>query len=287
MQTTLLKNLYLLTRFDKPIGILLLLWPTLWGVWIAGNGRPEPLVLVVFVLGTILMRAAGCIINDITDRHIDNKVKRTKARPLAANNLALWQALLAFVVFSLLAFGLVLLLNRLTIIFAIIGMGFAIIYPFLKRITHLSQAWLGIAFSWGIPMAFAAEQNTIPAIGWFLFFIAAIWSVAYDTFYAMVDRDDDLRIGVKSTAILLGKNDRLVTAILQTGMLALLIIFGLIMRFNYWYYSGLFFAASLMLYQQYLIKDRIREKCFQAFLNNNWVGLVIFAGIILNFIYQT
>lgn len=258
---------------------------TLGGVWIAGNGRPAPLVLFVFVIGTILIRSAACILNDVVDRNIDNKVKRTEFRPLACGQLKVWQALIVCFLLCLIAFGLVLLLNRLTISLAIIGMGLAVIYPFLKRFTNLAQAWLGIAFSWGIPMAFAAEQNTVPAIGWFLFFIAAIWPVTYDTFYAMVDRDDDLKIGVKSTAILFGNNDRLITAILQACMLALLIIFGYIMHFNYWFYFSLAFAAILMLCQQYLIKDRVREKCFQAFLNNNWVGLVIFIGIVLNYVY--
>lgn len=276
-----------LMRFHQPIGILLLLWPTLWGLWIAGEGRPQPKLIVIFVLGAILMRAGGCAMNDFADRHFDLHVQRTQNRPLAAGQLTGKHAVLTFLICSSLALALVLLTNALTIMLAAIGFMLASIYPFLKRYTHFPQAWLGIAFSWGIPMAYAAQAGSLSNNGWWLLFLAAIaWSISYDTFYAMADRDDDLKIGLKSTAVLFGHYDRMITARIQLTMLILLLLFGWMQDFNYWYYLGLLVVACFMGYQQYLIKDRLPELCLQAFRNNNWVGGTVFFALLLNYIYQ-
>lgn len=278
----LLQYAYLM-RLNKPIGTYLLLWPTLWAVWIAGSGNPHWLIVVVFILGVVLTRSAGCVINDYADRNIDPYVERTQYRPLATGAVHPKEALGLFVVLMLGAFLLVLLLNWLTVILAFVGIGLMMLYPFMKRYTHLPQIFLGAAFGWAIPMAFAAQTNTISWLGWLLFFINILWIVAYDTMYAMVDRDDDLKIGVKSTAILFGNTDKFIIGLLQIAVLLLLVWIGWQEQFGVWYYVGLVVAVGLAVYQQWLIKDRERERCFQAFLNNHWFGMVIFFGIFLDY----
>lgn len=270
-----------LMRFHRPIGILLLLWPTLWALWLAGEGHPNKSVLVIFVLGVIIMRAAGCIINDVADRHVDGHVKRTAMRPLASGEIPLRNALILFVVLMCCAFLLVLMCNRLTIELAFIGAALAIIYPFLKRVTHLPQFGLGLAFSWGVPMAFAAQLNAVPASAWLLFLAGCIWSVIYDTFYAMADREEDVKVGIKSTAILFGRHDRVITTLLQLAFIAALIMVGNVFMLNEFYFVSLAIASLFFMYQQQLIQSRNPANYFAAFLNNNWVGLVVFIGIIL------
>lgn len=270
----------ILMRLNRPIGILLLLWPTLWALWIAGQGDPDILVTTVFILGVILMRSAGCVINDYADRNIDPHVKRTRERPLAAKRVTPKEALILFAILCLVAFSLVLLMNALTIGLSVIAALLAATYPFMKRYTHLPQVFLGAAFGFSIPMAFAAQTGEIPLIAWLLFIINLLWTVAYDTLYAIVDRDDDLLIGVKSTAILFGKADKLIIASLQFIAILLLIYLGQLISASYLYYIGIFIAAMLVIYQQWLIKDRESAKCFQAFLNNNWFGAAVFVGIV-------
>jgi 4-hydroxybenzoate polyprenyltransferase len=285
--TYLTNRLYqyvLLTRLHRPIGIYLLLWPTLWAVWIASAGQPSWLIAIVFILGVILMRSAGCVINDYADRNIDTHVQRTKQRPIARGDVSTKEALILFIILCLIAFGLVLLLNPLTIQLSFIALLLAAIYPFMKRYTHLPQVFLGAAFGWAIPMAFAAELNTIPMIAWWLFMTNVLWVIVYDTMYAMVDREDDLKIGVKSTAILFGQADKLIIASLQIIVLSSLVGLGLTLAFNWAYYLGLTAATLLAFYQQWLIKDREPSLCFKAFLNNHWFGLVIFIGIVLQYL---
>ncbi len=269
-----------LMRFHRPIGILLLLWPTLWALWLASAGHPNLSVLVIFITGVIIMRAAGCIINDVADRHVDGHVKRTATRPIASGEVSVRNALILFAILLSLAFVLVLMCNRLTIELAFVGAALATIYPFLKRITHLPQFGLGLAFSWGVPMAFAAQTNQVPAEAWLIFVTACLWPVIYDTFYAMADKNDDIKIGVKSTAILFGRYDQVVTFILQLFFLAMLIIVGNVFMLGEFYFVGLAIVTVLFIYQQNLIKLRNPADCFKAFLNNNWVGLVIFIGIV-------
>jgi len=269
----------LLMRLHRPIGIYLLLWPTLWALWIAGRGYPDVLVTTVFVLGVILMRSAGCVINDYADRHIDPHVRRTRDRPLAAGQVTEHETLTLFVILCLLAFGLVLLMNTLTIALSVVAVLLAATYPFMKRYTHWPQVYLGIAFGWSIPMAFAAQTGQVPILAYVLFVTNVLWTLAYDTLYAMADIEDDLVIGVKSTAILFGRADKIIIAGLQTIVLLLLLGIGLKLEFTYWYYLGLLIAASLAIYQLWLIKDRLPERGFQAFLNNHWIGAAIFAGI--------
>ncbi|OQW93523.1 MAG: 4-hydroxybenzoate polyprenyltransferase [Beggiatoa sp. IS2] len=283
----LLKRLPLyvrLARLHRPVGIFLLLWPTLWALWIASHGQPDWLVASVFILGVILMRSAGCVINDYADREIDPQVRRTCDRPLAAKYVSEREALSVFVVLCLTAFGLVLLLNPLTIALSLIAVIWAITYPFMKRYTHLPQVFLGIAFSWSIPMVFAAQTGEVPSLAWWLFAANLLWTVAYDTLYAMVDREDDLRIGVKSTAILFGHADKMIVGSLQALTLLLLGWIGRQLDFAMPYYLGLIFAAGLAIYQQWLIRDRKDSLCFQAFLNNQWFGTVIFLGIMANYL---
>jgi len=280
MKDKMMQYIYLV-RLNKPIGILLLLWPTLWALLLAQNHQPNFKIITVFVLGVLIMRSAGCIINDIADRNFDGFVARTKQRPLVSKKLSVKNALCLFTVLIACAFFLVLLLNKFTIGLAFAGLGLATIYPFLKRVTHLPQVGLGIAFSWGIPMAFAAYQNDIPAEAWVLFIAAAIWPVIYDTFYAMTDRDDDLKAGVKSTAILFNKNDKVIIGFLQVIFLVLMVYVGKIFLLNYYYFISLAITAMLFLYQQIMIKERDPAQCFKAFLHNNWVGLTIFSGIVL------
>ena len=278
-----LKDYALLMRLNRPIGILLLLWPTLWGLWIAGAGRPDGLVLTVFVLGVVLMRSAGCVINDYADRGFDPHVERTRDRPLAAGRVSAHEALALFVVLCLIAFGLVLFTNTLTVLLSVAGAALAASYPFMKRYTHLPQFYLGAAFGWSIPMAFAAQTGGVPPVAWVLFLANVFWSVAYDTAYAMVDREDDLRIGVKSTAVLFEGFDRAMIAVAHAITLALLVAAGHMARLGILYHAGLIAAAGFAVYQQYLMRGRTREGCFQAFLNNNWFGAAVFAGLVLHY----
>lgn len=266
-------------RLDKPVGILLLLWPTLWALWLASQGMPDLKLLGIFVAGVCLMRSAGCVINDIADRHVDKYVRRTQERPLAAGTMTVTAALFLFIFLSTTAFLLVLLCNPLTIQLAFIGIGLAIFYPLMKRFTHLPQIGLGAAFSWGVPMAFAAKTGTVPYAAWFLFLACLLWPIIYDTLYAMVDRDDDIKAGVKSTAIWFAKYDRLIIGILQIIFLCAMGMVGYLFGLHPVYYLFLLAAGVLFLYQQWLIRERERPKCFQAFLNNQWLGLLIFIGI--------
>lgn len=272
---------FLLMRFHRPVGILLLLWPTLWALWIAGHGQPYAHLVIIFCAGVVLMRSAGCIVNDIADQNFDGHVKRTHQRPLVQGTVSVVEAWVLFIFICLIAFLLVLQLNFLTILLAIPALAIAIIYPFCKRWTHLPQLILGFAFSWGIPMSFAAQTNTVPAIAWLLFLAAIVWPIIYDTFYAMSDRSEDLKIGIKSTAILFGSYDRLVTALLQITMLMLLTLLGWILKLNICFFISLIVVALFFTYQQYLIKTRDATQSFAAFINNHWVGLVIFVGILL------
>ncbi|PKM22335.1 MAG: 4-hydroxybenzoate octaprenyltransferase [Gammaproteobacteria bacterium HGW-Gammaproteobacteria-14] len=275
-----------LMRLDRPVGTLLLLWPTLWAVWVAGAGSPSVRTVIVFTLGVIVMRAAGCVINDIADRDIDGSVKRTQGRPLATGALRTRQALMLFAALAAIAFVLVLFLNTFTILLSFGGLALAVLYPFMKRYTHLPQVFLGAAFSWAIPMAFAAETNSLPTIAWLLYTANLLWTVAYDTLYAMVDRDDDLKIGVKSTAILFGEMDRLMIGLLQGMALFALWLLGRQLGFGGFWLAGLTGAALLFAYQHWLIRVRDRDACFKAFLNNQWVGAVIFAGLLLDYLLQ-
>lgn len=271
-----------LIRLDKPIGILLLLWPALWALWLAGAGEPRWGVVVIFVLGVGLMRSAGCAINDYADRHIDGRVKRTCGRPIATGEVSPKEALWVFVTLCLVSFGLVLLLNRQTVMMSVVALLLAALYPFMKRYSHLPQLVLGMAFGWAVPMAYMALLGTVPAVGWLLYLVAIIWALIYDTEYAMVDRDDDLVIGVKSTAILFGRQDRLIIGLLQLVMLALLALVGIEAGLGLLYYLGLVVAGLLFVWQQVLIRHREPAACFSAFLNNNSVGMAIFVGLLLD-----
>jgi len=272
-----------LIRLDRPIGILLLLWPALWALWLAGEGQPDGWVVVIFVLGVGLMRSAGCAINDYADRDFDGQVERTNGRPLATGLITPREALGVFVFLSLLAFAMVLFLNTPTIIMSFVAAALATVYPFMKRYTHLPQLVLGMAFGWAVPMAYMALTESVPLLAWQLYLAAIIWALIYDTQYAMVDRDDDIKIGIKSTAILFGKQDRLIIAALQLIMLGLLFNVGYQLSLNGYYFLGLSGAAMLSVWQQMLIVKRDREGCFKAFLNNNYFGMVVFVGILFQF----
>lgn len=272
-----------LMRLNKPIGILLLLWPTLWSLWIAAKGMPRWDLLIIFSLGVVVMRSAGCVINDIADRKIDGKVKRTQDRPLATGAVSTREAVILFVTLCLIAFGLVLLTDPLTIKLSVGGLLLAFCYPFMKRHTHLPQVVLGAAFAWGIPMAYAAQTGALDKNMWLIYLSVVLWTVVYDTFYAMVDRDDDIKIGVKSTAILFGEQDRFITGALQVMTLYSLVLVGKAFNMSWFYYISLIAVAALFGYQQWLIRYRERTACFKAFLNNNWVGVVIFAGVVGHF----
>jgi len=274
-----LREYVLLTRLDRPIGILLLLWPVLWALWLASNGLPEPKLLVIFVLGTVLTRSAGCIVNDLADRDFDPHVSRTHSRPLAARRVSPHEAVALFVVLSLLAFALVWQLDARTIALSVIAIGLMLSYPLFKRFFPAPQAYLGIAFGWGVPMAYMATQGTIPLEGWLLFVAAVVWAVIYDTFYAMVDRPDDLKLGLKSTAILFGKADLVIVALCQLAMLAVLVLVGVRRGLDAYYFIGLASAAALFARQLWNSRQREPGACFKAFLNNNYVGFAIFAGI--------
>ncbi len=272
-----------LMRLDRPVGIWLLLWPTLWALWIAGRGRPDPRLFVIFVVGTVLMRSAGCVINDYADRSFDPRVARTKDRPLATGRISSVEALLLFAVLSMTALLLALQLNRLTLLFAVAGAFLAISYPFLKRFLSVPQLYLGVTFGWGIPMAFAAQLERMPRIAWLLLLANMLWVTAYDTIYAMVDRDDDVAIGVRSTAILFGDSDRHIIAVLQAMTLLSLSLVGSMARMGGWYYAGLLAGAIFFVYHLGLIRGRGRAACFGAFLNNHYFGMSVFIGILLNY----
>lgn len=274
----------LLTRLHRPIGLYLLLWPTLWALWLAGNGQPPHGIVLVFVLGVALMRSAGCVMNDIADRNFDPHVARTRDRPLAAGRVSLGEAVALAAGLCLLAFGLVLTQNALTVQLSFVGLILAVSYPFMKRFHHFPQLYLGLAFGWGIPMAFAAVTGTLPIMAWLLFLGNILWSVIYDTQYAMVDREDDLKIGVKSTAIRFGSRDKRIIGYLQLALLALLALVGVLAGRGWIYYLGLLVAAWFALYQQYLIRNREPAECFKAFLNNNSFGLTIFCALLLDYL---
>ncbi|MGD8357838.1 MAG: 4-hydroxybenzoate octaprenyltransferase [Lysobacterales bacterium] len=273
-----------LMRFDRPIGILLLLWPTWWALLLAGSGTPTLGNTLIFTAGVVIMRAAGCVMNDVADRDFDPHVERTRNRPLAAGELTLQQALILFIVLMVLAFFLVLMTNALTVKLAFGGAALAATYPFFKRFTHLPQVVLGVAFSWGIPMSFSAETGAVPALAWVLLLANSVWTVVYDTLYAMVDRDDDLAIGVKSTAILFGKYDVPATAGLMVFMIALLATIGIVEALRWPWFLGLAVASGLFARQIVMVRGRDREACFRAFLNNNWVGFFIFLGLVGHFL---
>ena len=273
-----------LMRLDKPIGILLLLWPMLWGLWFAAQGLPDGRILIIFVSGTILMRSAGCVINDFADRKIDPHVERTRNRPMAAGKVGSQEALLLAAGLSLIAFLLILPLNQLTILLSVPALFLAGTYPFTKRFFAMPQAYLGIAFSFGIPMAFAAQTGSLPLIIWILMLANLFWVVAYDTAYAMVDKPDDLKIGIRTSAITLGRFDVAGVMVCHAGFIAIMVCIGQWQQMDLAYYAGLIVAAGLIAYQYTLIRNRDRALCFKAFLHNNWVGMAVFAGIALDFL---
>ncbi|WP_455202884.1 4-hydroxybenzoate octaprenyltransferase [Kaarinaea lacus] len=275
----------LLMRFDRPIGIYLLLWPTLWALWIAGEGVPDTWITFVFLMGVILMRAAGCIINDFADRDIDPHVQRTQYRPLATGAVSVKEAMILFFTLGLIAFALVLFTNGLTVMLSFVAVALAALYPFTKRYTYMPQAFLGLAFGWAVPMAFAAQTGAIPEIAWLILTATVLWATAYDTMYAMVDRLDDIRIGVKSTAILFGEADLVIIGFIQVLFFLTMIIVANKLELGVYYYLGLLVAIGFGVYQQYLIRERQPEKCLKAFLNNNYLGASIFAGIALHYWY--
>ncbi|NQD79734.1 4-hydroxybenzoate octaprenyltransferase [Pseudomonas sp. CrR14] len=272
-----------LTRMDKPIGIYLLLWPTLWALWIAAEGVPSAKNLVIFLVGVILMRAAGCVINDYADRNFDGHVSRTKARPLASGRVSAREALILFAVLIALSFALVLLTNATTVWLSFGALAVAALYPFMKRYTYYPQVVLGTAFSWGMPMAFTAETGELPAAAWLLLLANVIWTVAYDTYYAMADREDDLKIGVKSTAILFGDADRVIILGLQGLALLCLLLAGARFELGLYFYLGLAVAAACFAWQFHMTRGREPQICFRAFLHNHWAGLAIFIGIVLDY----
>ena len=274
-----LKLYWRLARLDKPVGWLLLLWPTLWALWIAADGHPRPAIVAIFVLGVITMRAAGCVINDIFDRDLDPLVERTRNRPLASGAVTVREALMIFFLLLTIAFGLVLLLNRQTVWLAVVGVAIAASYPLAKRFTNLPQVYLGVAFSWGIPMAFTAQDSPLMPLAWWLLGTNLLWTVAYDTMYAMADRPDDLKAGIKSSAIMFGRFELAINASLQAITLLSLALMGLYLGFGVIFYLGLGAAALTAVYQLYLCKDRDRHRCFKAFLNNIWFGGFIFSGL--------
>ena len=273
----------LLMRVHRPIGSLLLLWPTLWALWIAGAGKPDPGIVFVFVAGVFVMRSAGCVINDYADRGIDPHVRRTMDRPIASGKVEPREALVLFAVLCLVGFGLVLTLNGLAVMLSFAGAALTAGYPFMKRWTHLPQVHLGVAFGWGIPMAFAALTGGTPPLAWLLLMGVVAWAVAYDTMYAMADREDDLRIGVKSTAILFGDADRVFVGVAQIAVLAVLVLAGRQADLGVFYNVAVAMGAALFLYQQRLIRNREPAACFNAFLNNNWVGALVFGGIVIDY----
>jgi 4-hydroxybenzoate polyprenyltransferase len=284
MPTTKIFAYIRLMRMERPIGAFLLLWPTLWALWIAGNGQPQAKIVLILCLGVFVMRSAGCVINDFADRNIDGHVERTRHRPLATGELSARNAITAFIILLLFALILVLQLNRESLYVAFIALGVASLYPFTKRFTYLPQFVLGIAFSMGIPMAFAAHQGSIPGVAWWLVLANLLLVVAYDTIYAMVDRKDDLKIGIKSTAILFGRFDKIIVFLFGLASLLVLAGIGQSQGMNIYYYGGILLAAINLLYQQWLIKDEDPKRMFNAFLSNNWLGAFVFIGLILNYL---
>ncbi len=272
-----------LMRLDKPIGILLLLWPTLWALWLAADGHPHWIFVGIFMLGTILMRSAGCVMNDVADRNFDGHVARTNQRPLVSGEVSVKEALVLVVMLSLIAFGFVLVLNRLTILLSVPALFLAASYPLTKRFFALPQAYLGVAFGFGIPMAFSAIQGLVPVEAWLMLLANICWSLAYDTEYAMVDRKDDLKIGIRSSAITFGRFDVAFIMFFYLMMLALMAFVGHCLSLSWPYYGALALAFGVVLYHYQLIKDREESKCFKAFLHNNWIGALIFAGILMNY----
>lgn len=272
-----------LMRLDKPVGTYLLLWPTLWALWLAAEGLPEWHLLFIFIAGVYLMRAAGCVINDYADRHIDGHVERTQQRPLATGQIDAKAALRLFASLCLLAFILVLFTNTLTILLSFVGVALAALYPFMKRYTHWPQLVLGLAFSWAIPMAFSAQTGGVPMVAWLAYIAVVLMTIAYDTYYAMVDRNDDLLIGVKSTAVLFGQWDRHIIVLLQLGCLLLLTYMGQLMALGVFFYGGLVVMASLFVYQAIITRKRDRDACFKAFLNNHWASLAVWIGLVIEY----
>ncbi|WP_198264952.1 4-hydroxybenzoate octaprenyltransferase [sulfur-oxidizing endosymbiont of Gigantopelta aegis] len=275
---------YLLMRMDRPIGTWLLLWPTFWGLWIAAEGIPPLDILLVFALGVFIMRSAGCVINDYADRHIDKHIERTKNRPITSGKVSPNEALALFAICILIAFLLVLWLNWYTILLSVVALLLAATYPFMKRYTHYPQIALGMAFSWAIPMGFAAQLNTIPNVAWLLYGVTILWIVSYDTMYAMTDREDDLKIGVKSTAIIFADYDKLMIALLQMLFTLGMFIVAWQVQAGLFFYLGIGLSMVFSVYQQYLIRNREPKSCFQAFLNNHWLGMIIFIGIFFNYL---
>jgi len=282
-----LRNYLQLMRLDKPVGILLLLWPTLWALWLAGEGHPDGGLFIVFVLGVIVMRSAGCVLNDFADRNIDPYVERTRARPIASGAVTPMEALTLFVALALVAIGLAAMLNPPARLLAIIAAALTVIYPFIKRFVSVPQFVLGAAFGWAVPMAFAAQTGTTSQLAWLVFGTALIWAVIYDTFYAMVDRGDDLKVGVKSTAILFGDADLFIIGGLQLLMLMALVLIGSMATLGSWYYTSVVLAAILMTYHQWLARDRQPAGCFRAFQHNHHIGMVVFLGIVLHYTFST
>lgn len=278
-----LRHFIHLTRLHKPVGTVLLLWPALWGLWLAAEGLPDVSLLAIFIAGAFVMRAAGCAINDYADRHIDAHVERTSYRPVATGHIKPREALAVFFVLSLLGFGLVLLTNGLTVALACIGAAIIAIYPFMKRYTHLPQLVLGLAWGWSIPLAFAAQSNSLPWQLWPLVLAVVCWTVVFDTFYAMVDRDDDIRIGVKSTAVLFGRHDLKIIAALQLVTVLLLAISGMLFGLGLFFYLGVAIVALLFAHQLLSTRNRDRDACFKAFMHSRWVGVVIFAALVLDY----
>jgi 4-hydroxybenzoate polyprenyltransferase len=281
-----LRNYAILMRLDKPIGVWLLLWPTLWALWLAGEGHPDGGVFLVFVIGVLVMRSAGCVLNDYADRNIDPYVERTRTRPIASGAVAPMEALTLFVALALIAVGLAAMLNRPAQVLAIIAAGLTIVYPFIKRFVSIPQFVLGAAFGWAVPMAFAAQTGEAPQLAWLVFGTALVWAVIYDTFYAMVDREDDLKVGVKSTAILFGDADLFVIGGLQLLMLAALTLIGNMAELGGWYFGSVVIAAMLMGYHQWLARERRPDKCFRVFLHNHYIGMIVFIGIVLHYTFE-
>ncbi|HTE43021.1 MAG TPA: 4-hydroxybenzoate octaprenyltransferase [Steroidobacteraceae bacterium] len=283
---TTIRNYAELMRLHKPIGIFLLMWPTLWALWLASHGRPNEQVFVVFILGVILTRSAGCVINDYADREFDARVARTKDRPIADKRIEPTEALFVFAGLSFLALALVLTQDRFTQLLALPGAAMIVTYPFFKRFFPLPQAYLGAAFSWSIPMAFAAQTGNVPVVAWLLFIANVLWTTAYDTMYAMADREDDLKIGIRSSAILFGDADRAMIGLMQFMTLLALALVGVNMQLGFWYYLGIVGATFFAIYQQVLIYDRASQTCLRAFLNNNYFGMCVFGGMALSFLFS-
>jgi len=274
-----------LVRLNRPIGIFLLMWPALWALWIAGEGSPPWQVVLIFVAGVVLMRSAGCAINDFADRNLDGHVSRTRERPIAAGLVSPNEAIGVFIVLSLAAFVLVLFLSWQTVALSVVALALAVIYPFMKRFTHIPQLFLGAAFGWAVPMAFVAITGSIPPLAWLLFCATVLWALVYDTQYAMVDREDDLQVGIKSTAILFGPHDRLIVGLLQVLLLLMLGGVGYLADRGGWFFAGLTVAGALAVYHQYLMRDRLPAACFRAFLGNNYLGMALFVGLVADYAF--